>query len=251
MSVTAIIVDDEQDAREVLFEYVNLFCPSVEVIGQAGSYQEAKELLTQKQADLLLLDISLDEKDTLQLLSEIGPLKSQVIFITAYKTFAFDAYNFGTIDYILKPIDIERFKISTARAISIIESKKFKDKITHKLIEEPIIKYGNKFALSTAEISMIIDPSTIMRIQGDGPYAHLIFSTQENLFSSKGLKKFDFLLDFDAFVKVHQSHIINLDYCKGLVVGEKNYLLTTDDQKVPVSRRMKPKVKAYFNSLEI
>ncbi len=251
MSITAIIVDDEQDAREVVLEYTKLYCPYVEVIGVASTYLEAKKLLSEKQADLLFLDINLDEKDSIQLLTEIGPIKSQIIFITAYKTYAFDAFAFETIDYLLKPIDPIRFQESTERVRKLVESRRISEASTNGLINEPSLKYGEKFAISSMNTTTIIDPSKLMRLHGDGAYVQLLLSTPEALFSSRGLKQFDFLLEHDVFIKVHQSHIVNLDFCKGLVSGEKNYLLTTDGHKVPVARRKKDLVKAYFNKLEI
>jgi len=252
MSVTAIIIDDEDDAREIVCEYLKRLCPYVEVIGQASSYMEAKELLLIKKADLLYLDINLDQKDSIQLLTELGLTNSQIIFITAYKTFALDAFAFEAVDYILKPIEPTRFKDSTDRASKIVKARKLLETNQRGyIIHDPSPKYGKNFAISTLSSSTIIEPHKLMRIHGEGAYVQMVLATPEAIYSSKGLKKFEFLLANEAFVKVHQSHIVNLDYCKGYVSGDNSYLITIDGHKVPVSRRKKDEIKAYFNSLEI
>lgn len=251
MSITAIIIDDEKDAREVVLGYTKLFCPYIEIIGQASSYESAKKLLSTTKADLLFLDIELDKNDTMHLLAEIGLVDSNIIFITAHQTYALDAFRFDTIDYLLKPLDPDRFQQSAERAHKLIVERRKTKELQKYILKEPVANYGEKFVVSNLNESLVIQPNRLMRIHSEGSYVQLLLDPFQSIFSSKGLIKFEFLLEYDTFVKVHQSHIVNLEYCKGFVTGDKNFLLTVDGQKVPVSRRKKSSIRAYFKKMEV
>lgn len=107
MTINTIIIDDEENARSNLKLILDDFCPTINVLGEAGSAEEARKLIAELKPDLLFLDINMPNEDGFELLDSIENKNFSVIFITAHNQFALKALKAGAIDYIEKPIDIE------------------------------------------------------------------------------------------------------------------------------------------------
>ena len=115
MAIRTIIIDDEQNARENLKLILDDFCPDLEVVGEAGSADEARTLIADLNPDLLFLDINMPGEDGFELIESIENKTFSVIFITAHNQFALKALKAGAIDYIEKPIDIEALQVAVAK----------------------------------------------------------------------------------------------------------------------------------------
>lgn len=123
-NLTAIIVDDEQKNVDLLFHFIQKYIPEVHVLDRCLTYKEALHSIINIQPQLVFLDILLDEKNAFDLLKEVGHLDFQIIFTTAYDEYALKAFQYNTVDYLLKPIVIEDLRKTIDRVI-----KKRNDKI--------------------------------------------------------------------------------------------------------------------------
>ena len=108
MKITAIIIDDEELARENLRILLNDFCPEVEVVGTGQNVEEARQLIQNKKPEAVFLDIRMPSgEEGLELLEDVKTNNFQIVFVTAFKDYAIKAFNINSIHYILKPIDID------------------------------------------------------------------------------------------------------------------------------------------------
>ena len=118
---TCLIVDDEPIAREIVQTYCN-YLPSLEVAGSCGNALDAKTILQEQKIDILFLDINMPVLDGMAFLKTLK-LQPQVIFTTAYKEYATDAFDLNACDYLLKPFSLERFIVAVDKAMDRLKEK--------------------------------------------------------------------------------------------------------------------------------
>ena len=116
MNITCVIVDDEKLARDLLQEYLQQM-PDIQVLGEASKGKDAVELIDKLKPDLFFLDVQMPGMTGFDVLDEITH-DPYVIFCTAYDQYAIKAFEKNAVDYILKPLDQERFKQGVERAIN-------------------------------------------------------------------------------------------------------------------------------------
>ena len=111
MSIRAIIVDDEQDAREVLEYIITNYCKDIELVGVASNADEAFKIILKEKPNLLLLDIEIandkSNENSFDLLKRLPTYNFEVIFITAYNEYALQAIKLHAFDYLLKPVNVQ------------------------------------------------------------------------------------------------------------------------------------------------
>jgi two-component system LytT family response regulator len=110
--IKAIIVDDEESARDVLQNLLLLFCPNVEVVAKCENVLKAVDAINKEQPDLVFLDIEMPNYAGYEIVNFFDKINFEIIFVTAYDQYAVRAFEVAAIDYLLKPIDIDRLKAS-------------------------------------------------------------------------------------------------------------------------------------------
>ena len=111
----AVIVEDEIHNLELMSHFIEQYCPKIEVVGQAQSKQQAVDVIDQQQPDLMFLDIRLQDETAFDVLENIQHRDFR-IFTTAYDEYAIQAFHYNTVDYLLKPIQIEELILAVTRA---------------------------------------------------------------------------------------------------------------------------------------
>ncbi|WP_298475532.1 LytTR family DNA-binding domain-containing protein [uncultured Maribacter sp.] len=221
------IIDDEILARKVLEDYCSKI-DNFEIVLSTGNPLEFINFIQQNDVDLIFLDIEMPELNGMEILrSMVKPPK--VILTTAYSEYALESYNYGVVDYLLKPIKIERFlkAINKVSASKISESNKAKGK------EELQIKHDG--------IPVNISFKSILYIQSFGNYLK-IFTDSRMYLITETLVNMTTLLP-ENFQRSHKSYIANLDR---VTKATKTHLLI-ETNKVPVSTTYKVVV---FKKLE-
>ena len=126
--ITSIIVDDEQDSRETLRNYINKYCPQVTVLDECVDIIEAKTAILKHQPQLVFLDIEMPRGNAFDLLEQWGEVNFEIIFITAFSQYAVQAFNLSAAHYLLKPVDIEELE----KAVAMVEERLTqKDQLSH------------------------------------------------------------------------------------------------------------------------
>src|SRR6056297_777540 len=244
-----IIIDDEQQVRQTLKKMLSQLDTEIQVLGEAGNVQNGISLVKENQPDLIFLDIELTDGTGFDLLKQIEDKTFQVIFITAYHEYAINAIKFSALDYILKPFDPEDIERAIDKASKAMENEKLQIKLKAFLDNvENISKEGKKIVLNTSESVHLVNIQDIVRCQSDGNYSRFHLNGGKVLLVSKTLKHFDEMLTPFGFFRVHQSHLVNLDYLDHLQ-KENDTILMKDESTVPVSTRKKEQLISLLGSL--
>lgn len=245
MQYTAIIVDDEQNNRENLAHLLVKHCPQVEVMAEAASAAEALPKIQELKPEVIFLDIEMPHGNGFSLLEKLGDIDSQIIFVTAYDSYALNAIKFNALDYILKPIDPEELVL----AVNKLEKRPPGNRPSvHNLIS--FVNGENKrLALSLTDEIRLAELSDIIRLEADNNYCRFIFKNDDSVLVSRHLGYYYELLKNEGFMRVHQSHLINPVYIKKYMKKDGGYLVMENDHEVPVSRTQRAHVLKLFSNI--
>ena len=237
----AIIIDDEQNARNLLRSFCEKYFPTLEIVGEAEGVSDAVLLIQRENPQLLLLDIQLKDGNGFEIFDHFKNPTFQVVFCTAYDEFALKAFKYNALDYILKPIDPTDFQNAVQKAM---QPKSQQDLLVQmsQLLQTVKTRTTDRLTLPTSDGLMVIKMANIIRIESDGNYATLFLNTKEKIMVIKSLREFEELLPEQQFVRTHQSHIANLEYVKRVSKEDGGYLVMENGDKVLISRRKKEEV---------
>ncbi len=242
----AILIDDMPDALKVLESDLKKHCPNVDIIGKAGSVVEGAKLIRSTKADLIFLDILLGDGTGFDLLEIFPDLSAKVIFITATDEFAIKAFRFAAIDYLLKPLNTEQLVEAVEKASGMISESTESLDLLKETINNPS-QLPSRISLHSQDKISVIEIDKIVRCESDGNNTIFFLETGEKIFVTKTLKSFDTLFVDHPFMRVHQSHLVNLNYIQEYVRKEGGYLKMKNDDIVPVAVRKKTEVIAMLD----
>lgn len=239
--LSAIIIEDMPDALQLLQTSLDKNHNDIEVIDTAQSVVAAAKVLRKTQPDILFLDIMLGDGTGFDVLEIFPDLKSKIIFVTASDEYAIRAFKFAAIDYVLKPYSDEDLSLAIKKAKQQIHPNKERLNILKDTMTAPESK-PNKISLHTLDKIIIVSLEDIVRCESDSN--NTIFYTNEGkkIFVTKTLKYFSDMLSGYQFLRVHQSHLVNLNYISAFIKTDGGYLQLKDKSTVPVSVRKKSEV---------
>jgi len=215
-TIKAIIVDDEQLARDIVKEYLEDH-PEVDVVSECKDAHEALEAVEKHQPDLLFLDIQMPEINGFELL-EMLDNHPKIIFSTAYDQYAIKAFEVNAVDYLLKPYDTERFNLALERAAESIHSHHQPNESIKKLLQsiQASSHYQERILVKHAGRIVIISCREINLISAMDDYAE-ISTARDSYLIQQSLNHLEQRLNPEQFVRVHRSYIVNLDAIKDIV----------------------------------
>jgi len=244
--ITAVIIDDIELARISLRADIEDHCPNIDIIGEADGVVAGAKLLKQAAPDIAFLDIEMKDGDGFDVLDIIPQLQTKIIFVTGSSEYAIRAFRYSAVDYLTKPVDADELieavekatqvRTNSAEQMSILKS-------SYQNTNEP----QRKIALHTAEQIMLAEIKDIVRLESMGNYSQFYFADGSKVLITKTLKTYDSLLSQQGFERVHQSHLVNMEYVKAYVKTEGGYLSMKDDSIVPVSVRKKAHVMSLLS----
>lgn len=237
----AVLIDDMPDALQVLEADLKKHCPEIEIIGKASSVVEGAKLLRNVETDLVFLDILLGDGTGFDILEILPDLKAKLIFITATDEFAIKAFRFAAIDYLLKPLDTGQLVEAVKKATSMISASTESISLLKETINNPN-KLPTRISLHSLDKISVVDIDNIVRCESDGNNTIFILNSGEKIFVTKTLKSFANLFVDHAFMRVHQSHLINMSFIDSYVRKEGGYLKMKNEDIVPVAVRKKTEV---------
>ncbi|MCB0634029.1 MAG: LytTR family DNA-binding domain-containing protein [Saprospiraceae bacterium] len=244
-TIKALVIDDEKHARDALRALLELYCPEVDVVGEAANLIAAQESLIALHPNLLFLDIAIGEDSGFDLLEDIPAEGVQVIFTTAHSEFAVRAFRVNALDYLLKPIEPEQLQqaVAKARQSSIgINSQQLS--VLARAIQQQSLR---QLAIPSLEGVTFLEIDDIIRIEGSGNYSTFHTATGEQVISSKNIGHYEELLPQDLFFRCHQSHLINIRSIKKILTADGNIIELKDGQQIPLAGKRK---KALLSKLK-
>lgn len=233
---TCLIVDDEKLARDLLREFLSDF-PDLEIVDEASQGTEAVQKINKLKPNLLFLDVQMPGMNGFDVLDEIEH-EPYVIFTTAYDQYAIQAFEKNAVDYVLKPLDQDRFRLAVNRAL---KRKKMEEdtleNLLHSLRKEGPGHFESHLFVQKSEKLFNLPVEEIQFLEASGDYT-IITTKTDQFVSSSGIGKLEEMLSPDLFIRVHRSTIININSLKeierhfngGMVVKMHN------GKSFPVSR---------------
>jgi two-component system response regulator LytT len=253
MTLKAILVDDEQLAREEL-HYMLDQLGGVEVIAQAGNGLEAIPMIERFSPEVVFLDVQMPGLTGFEVARRMltGRTAPHIIFVTAYDQHAIEAFEVNATDYLLKPVDHARLELAVERVRRRIASDGVSNADLEKIVqlvaerqsrrERLAIKVGERFLLIQAEeiiyASLADEGITVVTGQHAGTSNY------------RTLDELHDRLDPTVFWRVHRSHLVNINKIKEIVPWfSRNYILRMKDGKsteIPVSRTQTRRLREYL-----
>jgi len=234
----AIIVDDIALAIESLKADLEDYCPEIEIIGTADGVVSAAKLLKNIKPDLVFLDVEMQDGNGFDLLDILGDHPYHIIFTTGSKEYAIQAFQYTAIDYLLKPVDVDLLK----KAIAKIADQSPLNTTDKALLKAQFSAGDGTIALNTQEEISLVQLKDIVRCESMDNYTRFHLIDKSKILVTKTLKSFESILPDDNFLRVHQSHLVNVDQIKSYVKSEGGYLLMRNGDHVSVSVRKKAMV---------
>lgn len=239
--MNALLVDDMPPAIQVLRADLEELFPEIEIIGTAQSVVEAAKFLRKEQPDILFLDILLGDGTGFDLLEIFPDLRSKVIFVTASDEFAIRAFRFAAIDYLLKPINQDQLREAVIRAKEQIAESSESLEVLKETIRQPDI-LPRRISLHSQDKIMVTEIDEIIRCESDGNNTEFSLTSGKKIYVTKTLKQFENLLAQHDFLRVHQSHLINVARIREFIRKDGGYLVMDNGHKIPVSVRKRSEV---------
>ncbi|MBD3636011.1 MAG: response regulator transcription factor [Crocinitomicaceae bacterium] len=241
---TAIVVEDEIHVRNGIVSMIKDYCPNIDIVAEAGSVKEGYEKITEKQPDIVFLDVNLPDGSGFDLLSKIVRKNLKVIFITAYGDHALKAIKHSAVDYLLKPVIPDELVEAVEKATRFIQhDKEFFELTSLNASNEE--QGTNKIVIKTQNESYYLNISDIVYCKADGNYTEVISTSNKPILVAKTLKFYEEILGDSGFLRVHQSYLVNADHILGLT---GNKLQLKNNETIEISRRKKSVIQDLFKS---
>lgn len=211
--IRAILVDDEESARDVLQNLLLRFCPDVELVAKCENVLDAVEVIKKEKLDLVFLDIEMPNYAGYELVKFFQKIDFEIIFVTAYDQYAVRAFETAAIDYLLKPIDIERLKQSIIRVKNqhSLEQQAQRLSLLSSNLES---KKMTRIVVSDKGQQHIVPVNNIIAIEAQESYS-FVHTTDKKYTVSKNLKHFETIFsDNPSFIRVHKSWIIAKEHIR-------------------------------------
>ncbi|WP_312769863.1 LytTR family DNA-binding domain-containing protein [Epilithonimonas sp.] len=223
--MNCIIVDDEELAHHIIEEYISRI-PFLNLVANCYDIQETIQVLKNNAVDLIFLDINLPNISGIEFLKSYNKLPN-VIITTAYDNCAIQGFEMDVIDYLLKPFSFERFLKAAYKSFDLYNNVKILQET------ENVMKNTFIFVRSNNE-DVKLNLNEIIRINALKDYI-VIYTNTRKLIVHQTMKSIMEKINFENFIRVHNSHIISLQHLQS--VGKNSLMIA--DERIPVSEKYK------------
>jgi two-component system, LytTR family, response regulator len=251
MTMRVLIVDDEPLARRGIRQRLRAE-KDVDVVGECGDGAAAIEAIATLTPDLVFLDIQMPELGGFDVIETIGIARMPaVIFVTAYDEHALRAFDVHALDYVLKPIDGERFGIAMQRARETLSQKSegLTQRITDALKElGHVRRYAKRLAIRSAGRVALVDLAEVDRLEAAGNYVEVHAGRKKHLLRET-LTSLESRLDPELFLRVSRSAIVRADRIRELrpMFNGDSTVVLQDGTEVSASRRYRSRLDALLS----
>jgi len=248
--IRTVIVEDEIAAREVLKSYISKYCPQLAVIGEASNSKNAISILHEVKPQLVFLDVEMPFGNAFDVLEGCHDLYFETIFATAFSEYSLRALNQSAAYYLLKPISIEELIQAVNKVHQhIIHHEIFnRNQIIIENIREPKPE-RQRVILPTLEGFEVERLDDILRLQGNGNFTDVYFRNKikPKKMVCRLLKYFDELLPY-PFLRVHKSHIVNVNAVVSYLKISGGLIVLEDHTEIEISPAYKDEFLSLFKN---
>lgn len=237
-NLRTIIIDDEERAINSLSTLLNLYVPEVKIEATCKNVPDGVIAIQKYQPQLVFLDIEMPEYNGFEIFKFFKEVDFEVIFVTAYNDFALKAFEVSAIDYLLKPVDIDKLKLAIEKAIQKLNNQDIQSRL--EILQD---NYKNnqfyKIALPVSDGLIFVNTEDIMYLEADGAYTEVWTKDGSKIVVSKKMKFFEEVLDSNpCFFRSHRSYIVNINFIKKYSKSE-NYISLDNGKTISIARDRK------------
>lgn len=227
----ALLIDDDNINTSLLTQLIATYCPSVNVIGNAGSVEKGIEMIFQLKPKLVFLDIEIHDKNARDILQVIDTSEIFVVLLTAHDKYALEMIQYNVKGYLLKPIEITQL-INVIKKLEE-ELEKHDRKTYGKNIDTCFLTLGNDL------VTQVVSSDQIINIEANGNYSKVYLLNNVQYLVSKSIKEYEKVLPEKWFIRVHSSHIINLQHIKNYIKNRNGTLVMLNGLEIPIASSRK------------
>ncbi len=256
MNISALIVDDEQPARDELAYLLRNF-PEVHIVGQGKNGVEAVSLVRELNPDLVFLDVQMPGLDGFGVIKRLLDRNTRLpyfVFVTAYDHYAVRAFEVNAVDYLLKPIERNRLEKALQRVRGMVEASEAAfqklDRLVHMIEERPATQ-SSKLVVKSGNRMVLVDSSDIIYATIEDGVIRIVTKDLDGQSNFRTVEELQSNLDPNVFWRVHRSYLVNINRIKEVVPWFKSsYQLKMQDRhetEIPVSRAQTRKLRELLN----
>ena len=258
MSLSALIVDDEQLARDEL-SFLLKSLDDIEVVAQGKNGVDAINMVREHSPDLVFLDIQMPGLDGFGVIKKLLDRKiplPQIVFTTAFDQYAVKAFEVNAVDYLLKPFDKKRVAQAVQKALkkrtpgAVSSDQRFESLVKMLEAQSPQSSQSSKILLRAGGRLMLVDQKDIAFASIEGGVITVVANTIEGQANCRTLEELLSGLDASIFWRAHRGFVVNINRIKEVVPWFKSsYRLRMDDRKsseIPVSRSQTKRLRELF-----
>lgn len=241
-----LIIDDENRTRQLIANMIDSFGYDVETIPEGENVESGIKAIEKHNPDIVFLDIQMPDGTGFDVLRSIDNKNFVVIFITAHEEFAIKAIKFSALDYLLKPVDPTELEAALKKAIQAVQEEG--ESTQFEALQKNINPHEKRrLVLKTQESVHVVDLDDIIRCEADRNYTSFFLTNNKKILVSKTLKEYETLLSGHNFLRVQQSHLININYVERYDKKNGGAVVMKDGSEVPLSPA---KREVFFQTLE-
>ncbi|MBX2877386.1 MAG: LytTR family DNA-binding domain-containing protein [Saprospiraceae bacterium] len=251
-----LIIDDLPKNHSILKELLRHCNQQVELVGSAYSIEEGIKMVEELDPDLLFLDIQFPKARLgFELLEAFEEFKFQVIFVSGHPKHGVNAVRFGALDYLLKPIALDRLQEALRKAKKQFLKKQSTATQFQVLLEAFYELKGKKLpsriGISTQDGIFFKEVKDIVRLEAKESYTNIVFTPgQKEILASINLGEYEEQFkSYPEFMRVHRSYMVNLKYVEVYVKADGGYLKLKNGEEVDVSRRYRDELIARLSEM--
>ncbi|MBL7729144.1 MAG: response regulator transcription factor [Dinghuibacter sp.] len=234
--IRTLMIEDDPIFAQLLAKKIAAVAPEVELLETCGSATEALGRIDALQPQLVLLDVEMPEMNGFELLNHVPQINFDIIFITAYEAFAYKAFKYAAIDFIVKPCNNDELKQAIEKIL--------KKQLEAVAMEKPRL---TKIPLPASDGLLFIDVNDIIRCESERNYTHIHLAGKQKILVSKNLREIEDLLAGNNFFRLHHSHLVNLNHINRYVRSDGGYVVLSDSSEVVIARSRKDEFLQLIN----
>jgi two-component system, LytTR family, response regulator len=236
--IKTVLIDDEIDGIKVLQRLLETYCPDIIIVGKADGVDTGLKLIQQTGPDLVFLDIEMTHGNAFDLLNQLKSIDFQLIFVTAFDSYAVRAFKYGAVDYLVKPVKIDDLIAAVERVRRKMGGNDVRIQMKELMAGVEAIQLSQqKMAIPTLTGLIFVAVKDILRFEARGSYTAIHLSNKQEILATKYIKEYENVLPAALFCRVHKSHIINIHKIKEYQKGKGGYIVMEDGTSIEVASR--------------
>lgn len=238
--MNVIIIEDEVTARDYLVSILQQHFPGLTIAACCNNVPDAVTAIEKWTPGIVYLDVEIKQGTGFDVLRQVGQVNFDVIFTTAFNSFALEAFRFHAVDYLLKPLQEKLVAEATHKCLERAEHQASASRITELLARmQQLVISPKRLPIPGPDGIEFVDTADLLYAEANGNYTDLWMKGGQKITLSRKLKLMEEALPASRFYRIHHSYIVNIDYVKKYYRGRNGYVVLLNDVSLPVSSSRK------------